>query len=235
MRNRADCCFWVAAFGLAALVGCASRASRLGGPDTGENGDDAHSGSSDGRVIGTGPDGAILMLDSGPPILPQLCDMADAPADCQVMAAPGCGDGLINEPNEQCDDGNSIPGDGCSGTCQIEPYYTCATPGQPCVSTIVCGDGVVGPGEECDDGNTMSGDGCSSKCLIEKGYSCPTPNKPCADSHLRRRHRGSERGVRRRKHRKLSGDGCSSRCQIEIGLSVQGLARACASPDHLAA
>ncbi len=223
MRNRAGCSFWLAA--LAALVGCAGSESKFGGPDTGGNGGDSTGSSFDGQP-GTGPDGAVLMLDSGPAILPQLCDMADAPADCQVMAAPGCGDGLINEANEQCDDGNSIPGDGCSGTCQIEPYYTCPTPGQPCVSTIVCGDGVVGPDEECDDGNTMSGDGCSSKCLIEKGYSCPTPDKPCVQIHICGDgtvdpNEGCDDG------NTVSGDGCSSRCQIEIGYQCKGSPSVC--------
>lgn len=73
------------------------------------------------------------------------CDAPDAPANCQVSAAPGCGDGKVNQPKEECDDGNSLPGDGCSGICKIEPYYTCPTEGMPCVTTIICGDGKVGP------------------------------------------------------------------------------------------
>jgi len=32
-----------------------------------------------------------------------------------------CGDHAVNQPSEQCDDGNTVPGDGCSATCQIEP------------------------------------------------------------------------------------------------------------------
>ena len=35
-----------------------------------------------------------------------------------------------------------MPGDGCSGTCQIEPYYDCPTVGAPCVFQVQCGDGV---------------------------------------------------------------------------------------------
>ncbi|HVY48100.1 MAG TPA: myxococcus cysteine-rich repeat containing protein [Minicystis sp.] len=34
-------------------------------------------------------------------------------------AAPACGDGYVN-PGEQCDDGNTMDGDGCSSTCQTE-------------------------------------------------------------------------------------------------------------------
>jgi cysteine-rich repeat protein len=62
-----------------------------------------------------------------------------------------CGNGVV-EPGEQCDDGNTVSGDGCSATCQNE---------------VVCGDGVVEGDEECDDGNTVSGDGCSATCKRE--------------------------------------------------------------------
>jgi cysteine-rich repeat protein len=31
-----------------------------------------------------------------------------------------CGDGVVNHPAEQCDDGNVQPGDGCDETCRIE-------------------------------------------------------------------------------------------------------------------
>eukprot|EP01012_Entosiphon_sulcatum_P008326 TRINITY_DN14472_c0_g1_i1.p1 TRINITY_DN14472_c0_g1~~TRINITY_DN14472_c0_g1_i1.p1 ORF type:complete len:1022 (+),score=86.24 TRINITY_DN14472_c0_g1_i1:36-3101(+) len=40
-------------------------------------------------------------------------------------ATPLCGDGTV-EGNEECDDGNSFTGDGCSGTCSIEPQCHCS-------------------------------------------------------------------------------------------------------------
>ncbi len=58
--------------------------------------------------------------------------------DCIV-----CGDGQV-EGNETCDDGNTNPGDGCSGSCTIEPGYRCT--GQPSVCTPLC---IPGP-EVCD-------------------------------------------------------------------------------------
>lgn len=64
-----------------------------------------------------------------------------------------CGDSVLDT-GEECDDGNTTPGDGCSATCVIE------TQG-------VCGDGTQGIGEQCDDGNTASGDGCSASCEVE--------------------------------------------------------------------
>ena len=49
-----------------------------------------------------------------------------------------CGDGELDA-SEQCDDGNTADGDGCSATCQTEG--------------AVCSDGNIGVGEVCDCGN----------------------------------------------------------------------------------
>ena len=38
-----------------------------------------------------------------------------------------CGNGVRAAGAETCDDGNTIPGDGCSATCAQEPNYTCNT------------------------------------------------------------------------------------------------------------
>ncbi len=80
------------------------------------------------------------------------------------------------EPGEGCDDGNTIAGDGCGPTCQLEPKVTTGT--NPSVA-VTCGDGLVTGTEECDDGNTTGGDGCSyiapndaGNCKIETGWSC---------------------------------------------------------------
>ena len=45
--------------------------------------------------------------------------------------------------HKTCDDGNAQPGDGCSGLCQLEPNFACPAAGQPCQSTVMCGDGKV--------------------------------------------------------------------------------------------
>ena len=70
---------------------------------------------------------------------------------------PVCGNQVV-EYGEQCDDGNTESGDGCSATCQNEGG------GGP-----VCGNNIVESGEQCDDGNTESGDGCSATCQNEGG------------------------------------------------------------------
>lgn len=62
-----------------------------------------------------------------------------------------CGDNFL-DPNEQCDDGGIVDGDGCSSVCLDE----------------ICGDGVrqIGRGEQCDDGNRTPGDGCENDCTV---------------------------------------------------------------------
>ncbi len=83
-------------------------------------------------------------------------DLIDVAAFVNAMTGIGavCGNGTV-ETGEQCDDGNTISGDGCSSTCQSET-------GGP-----RCGNGLVETGEQCDDGNMISGDGCSATCQLE--------------------------------------------------------------------
>jgi cysteine-rich repeat protein len=98
-----------------------------------------------------------------------------------------CGNGIV-EMGEQCDDGNTVNGDGCSSTCQLEH--------------AVCGNGVVETGEQCDDGNTVSGDGCSSTCQLETTTPC------CGNGII-------EAGEQCDDGNTVGGDGCSSTCQLE--------------------
>ena len=62
-----------------------------------------------------------------------------------------CGDGVLDPPAEECDDGGHVAGDGCDANCQFEPV------GQTCGDTL-------DPGEVCDDGNLLNGDGCNPTC-----------------------------------------------------------------------
>jgi len=83
----------------------------------------------------------------------------------------GCGNG-IKDPNEVCDDGNTVNGDGCSADCR---------------SNETCGNGVVDviKGEVCDDGNTNSGDGCSADCKSHEkcGNGIQDKNEVCDDGN----------------------------------------------------
>jgi fibro-slime domain-containing protein len=102
------------------------------------------------------------------------------PPDEQIP--PGCGDADLTS-DEACDDGNKNSGDGCSETClQVEPGFSCATPGQLCREIARCGDGLVAASERCDDGNLMPGDGCSERCRIELGKKCEGEPSVCTDA-----------------------------------------------------
>jgi cysteine-rich repeat protein len=101
---------------------------------------------------------------------------------CLDLVSQSCGNGTT-DPDEDCDDGNTVSGDGCSDVCTLET--TCGdgvTEGReqcddgnvaagdgcsPVCTEERCGSGYVDPGETCDDGNTASGDGCSAACATE--------------------------------------------------------------------
>ena len=102
-------------------------ASTAGCGESHTTGDDAGTGITfDADVPG---DGSGPRPDGGPPM-------------------PECGNGR-QEATEECDDGNTMAGDGCDASCDREAY---------------CGDGVEDAGEACDDGNNRSADGCRSDC-----------------------------------------------------------------------
>ena len=90
--------------------------------------------------------------------------------------APVCGNGVI-EAEEECDDGNTEPGDGCSEQCEVEQGWECT--GEPSVCNPICGDGLITGDQECDDGNTEPGDGCSEQCEVEQGWECTGEPSVC--------------------------------------------------------
>ncbi|KAH9138339.1 hypothetical protein AeRB84_017357 [Aphanomyces euteiches] len=144
------------------------------------------------------------------------CYSSKCKSDCNRT----CGDG-IKTADEQCDDGNTSNGDGCSASCQIESSYVCTTADHAlsqCHLTS-CGDGRLEGTEACDDGNTANGDGCSNSCQIERGATCTTPTstKPsvckatCGDGVMAVGLEACDDG------NTANGDGCSSTCRIENG------------------
>ncbi|MBN2528811.1 MAG: DUF4215 domain-containing protein [Deltaproteobacteria bacterium] len=104
----------------------------------------------------------------------------DTVTDTVDIDTSGCGNGVMELPQEVCDDGNSVSLDGCSALCDaVEDGFLCPVPGQPCKSTMVCGNGLVSGSETCDDLNTVGLDGCSENCQLEAGWVCPVPGKKC--------------------------------------------------------
>ena len=131
---------------------------------------------------------------------------------------PQCGDG-VQDPGEECDDGNAAGCDGCSPTCRLERCgdgTTCAAQGEDCddgnlagcdgcsagCRTERCGDGATcaSQGEQCDDGNTSPCDGCSAGCRTERcgdGTTCASQGEQCDDGNV------------------TACDGCSATCHTE--------------------
>ena len=114
-------------------------------------------------------------------------------ANC--MLGPRCGDGIVQNPPEQCDDGVNLATYGglsevCGPGCKIAPF---------------CGDGVVSNGEQCDEG-VLNGTGyphCTSTCTLAfcgDGV-LQSPQEACDDGALN----GS------------TGDKCNKSCQPSCG------------------
>ena len=80
------------------------------------------------------------------------------PGDCAPTCKlpRSCGDGAVDFPFEQCDQGAANSASGAYGTCTTD-----------CRLGPRCGDGVVQGPEACDDGNRTNGDGCDAACNKE--------------------------------------------------------------------
>lgn len=111
-----------------------------------------------------------------------------------------CGDSHWIENEENCDDGNTVNGDGCDSDCNVETDWTCdnthydlsncyQTPVAPCGNEVIdVIDVNTGATEECDLGSNNSDDatgpagegsttyvhGCSSTCTVNPGWTCTT-------------------------------------------------------------
>lgn len=121
-----------------------------------------------------GPNGPYTLTLSGQVNASDCLGLTVLLFDLKAGSVPACGDGVINQPSEQCDDGNTVSGDGCDAFCQKEGcgnglvdqgepcdassptgVFTCAptevcSPQCTCVPGPVCGNGVVDQGEPCD-------------------------------------------------------------------------------------
>ena len=177
----------------------------------------------DGKVNST----AGEQCDSGTVMgVNQNADNADCTAACKINI---CTDGKKDTvgPNhfEACDDGNTIPTDGCSNNCTLA---SCGNgvldPGEECdddergqhrrlrqLQTAKCGNGFVEAGvEECDGapvtvmGTTYN---CSATCKLQRcgnGIINPSKGEQC-DNDI------SMVGTA-----PLPNDGCNSQCKIEF-------------------
>ncbi len=92
---------------------------------------------------------------------------------CQFTQLQSCGDKVLQN-GEECDDGNTRDGDGCTSLCKFEKKFcvdstlceknTCGG-GSACKEAF-CGDSITqgALGEQCDDGNGDNNDDCDNNC-----------------------------------------------------------------------
>src|SRR5450432_2736050 len=181
----------------------------------------------DGTIDGGGGAAGQIMPSEGGFINPVPMSDSSVPstADVVVSEVTGtgigqCGDGAL-QTGEECDDGNAIPGDGCSGICTLEAGFTCPTVGQPCIfsQVAICGNGHLEVGEPCDDGNVVAGDGCSATCQVEAGFACVVAGQPCvaATQNARCGDGQVNAGETCDDGNTVSLDGCSATCSFETG------------------
>ncbi|MBI5500080.1 MAG: DUF4215 domain-containing protein [Deltaproteobacteria bacterium] len=124
-----------------------------------------------------------------------------------------CGNGDVEAP-EQCDDGNTDDGDGCSADCVLEGER--------------CGNGDIESMEECDDGDNDAGDGCSADCAVEDGWTCR--GQPSTCEPLVACGNGVIQGLEECDDGNTDGgDGCDGGCAIEPGWSCVGEPSECTS------
>ncbi len=116
------------------------------------------------RVASSLPAGcSSLCLNIGSSVPVAICGNNPITTICTSDAACGAGKKCNThtrqcvEPGEDCDDGNTVNGDGCSSRCLSE--------GSSANYSSVCGNGIVERGEDCDFGSSTSHPGCSSTCL----------------------------------------------------------------------
>lgn len=80
--------------------------------------------------------------------LPRVCALFIGLTGCDKVFSldrdPSCGDGVLAQ-DESCDDGGTDSGDGCGGTCEIEPGFECPTTnaGLPCLPIVGLSRGAV--------------------------------------------------------------------------------------------
>ena len=135
-----------------------------------------------------GSDTRLKCADCETPLGREMCFQQCDPqrVDIETEVCHICGDGIVWEDHEECDDRNHVDGDGCDSNC----------------TSTGCGNGIITGSEQCDDGNLDNGDGCDSNCTSPRcgnGVSSLDENglpEECDD--------GNE----------IDGDGCDTNCTV---------------------
>ena len=112
---------------------------------------------------------------------PTVSAVLRAGAEAGVCIGPPCGDGILDV-GEDCDDGNNVNGDCCSGACLAEPDGGGCDDDESCTSGDQCAAGAcvgtpVIDGTPCDDGSLCTTDACQSGACV--GDPVPAPSAGC--------------------------------------------------------
>jgi cysteine-rich repeat protein len=100
-------------------------------------------------------------------------------ADRFTYVAPTCGNGILN-PGEQCDDGNTFDGDGCSSQCTIESCFTCT--GQPSRCSPSAAGTACDDHNACTVGETCDGaGGCGGYTSCRVNSTCNICGQMCTE------------------------------------------------------
>lgn len=173
---------------------------------------------------GTNGDATIIRLDA-PSTFINMDTRTTTRVGSDAPPGPNCGNGVLTS-DEACDDGNTVSGDGCANNClNVEPGFSCATPGKACHPVARCGDGLVIFPEQCDDGNKATGDGCSDSCRIEIGWKCDGSPSRC--SHTTCGDKVIEGAEGCDDGNSMPFDGCSAECTNEPKCSSTGCTSRC--------
>lgn len=151
---------------------------------------------------GAAPTCQVLGCGNGVQSVDEACDDNNSNVTDACPSGPNgtcqlafCGDGFLRVGSEDCDDFDSVSGDGCTDGCTVESGFVCindvdnVSPAIPSQCAPVCGDGLVRGTEPCDQGtgstalpvpaNTAACDANCTAAVCGDGFFNPAAGEEC--------------------------------------------------------
>lgn len=194
-------------------------------------------------ATGTNLDGSLLCTDM---TQNQDCDdgyyVSGIDDNGQIKCKPlpsgsslSCGDGTLTPP-EQCDDGNTDSGDGCSATCSVEEAQctngqslpgSCLTGNvgicqfgtNSCINGQIICSPTVYPGSSAEICSDVLDNDCDGQ--VDE-LACTSSTNTCGDGTVTAPETCDDNNV-------TPGDGCDTACQVETGFSCDGNPSTCSA------